>query len=100
VVCASSTFGDFHFTARYYGDFHFTTRHYGDSHFTTSRTEKGSFPTLQPSSKTKLKKKTIKNTIHHPFKKKKKNEKSGDVASLRKVSKTLRKKIGKKLEKN
>jgi len=35
-------------------DIHFTTRHYGDSHFTTSWSEKGWFPTLQPSSKTKL----------------------------------------------
>jgi len=33
----------------------FNVRHYGDSlHFTARWTEKGSFPTLQPSSKTKL----------------------------------------------
>jgi len=65
VICELSKFEDFHFTTLYFWGFHFTAGHifgfplnraviFGDSYLTTYWMKNGRFPTLQPSSKTKL----------------------------------------------
>jgi len=47
-------FGQFHFASRHFLGLQFNCQLYGDSHFIGLWLEKGRFPTLQPSSKTKF----------------------------------------------